>query len=109
MSTKLDLSVIILTGNEEVHIKRCLDRICDIAKEVFIIDCFSSDNTLEIASKYPEVTILQNKWVNYASQFNWALENAEIKTSWILRLDADEYLADETKDRLLKELPEMSE
>jgi len=109
MSAKLDLSVIILTGNEEIHIKRCLDHICDIAREVFVIDCFSSDKTLEIASLYPEVTILQNKWVNYATQFNWALENAEIKTSWILRLDADEYLAEETKNRLFKELPEISE
>ena len=46
---KLDLSVIILTGNEEIHMRRCLDRICDIAKEVFVIDCFSTDKTLEIA------------------------------------------------------------
>lgn len=102
---KLDLSVIILTGNEELHMKRCLDRICDIAKEVFVIDCFSSDKTLEIAKDYPEVTILQNKWVNYATQFNWALDNAPIKTKWVLRLDADEYLTDELKTELYEKLP----
>ena len=86
----LDLSVIILTYNEELHIARCLENVSPIAKEIFIIDCYSTDNTLEIAAKYPNVTILQNKWVNYATQFNWALENAPVKTDWVLRLDADE-------------------
>lgn len=106
---KLDLSVVILTGNEEIHMKRCLDRICDIAKDVFVIDCFSSDKTLEIAKEYPEVTILQNKWVNYATQFNWALDNASIKTKWVLRLDADEYLTDELKAELCEKLPVLSD
>lgn len=96
----LDLSVIILTYNEELHIRRCLDRITPFVKQVFIIDCFSSDKTLEIAREYPNVMILQNKWINYATQFNWALNNAPIRTKWVLRLDADEYLS----DRLITEL-----
>lgn len=106
---KLDLSVIILTGNEEIHMKRCLDRICPVAKEVFVIDCFSTDRTLEIARGYDNVAILQNKWVNYATQFNWALDNAPIKTKWVLRLDADEYLTDELVGELRKKLPSLSD
>lgn len=71
----LDLSVIILTKDEELHIDRCLKNVSAIAKEIFIIDSFSTDRTLEIAKRYPNVTILQNKWVNnYAYQFNWGLE-----------------------------------
>ena len=101
----LDLSVIILTGNEELHIKRCLEKISKFVKEVFIIDCFSTDRTLEIAKKYNNVTILQNKWINYATQFNWALENAPIKTKWVLRLDADEYLSPELIQELEEKLP----
>lgn len=96
----LDLSVIILTYNEELHIRRCLEKIAPYVKQVFIIDCFSSDKTLEIAREYPNVMILQNKWINYATQFNWALNNAPIRTKWVLRLDADEYLS----DRLIAEL-----
>lgn len=96
----LDLSVIILTYNEELHIRRCLEKIAPYVKQVFIIDCFSSDKTLEIAREYPNVMILQNKWINYATQFNWALNNAPIRTKWVLRLDADEYLS----DRLITEL-----
>lgn len=101
----LDLSVIILTYNEEIHIQRCLDNISDLAKAIYIIDCYSTDRTLKIAQQYNNVTILQNKWVNYATQFNWALEHAPIQTEWILRLDADEYLTPELKLELKQKLP----
>lgn len=101
----LDLSIVILTKNEELHIERCLNNISPIAKEIFIIDSYSSDKTLELAAKYPNVTILQNKWVNYATQFNWAIDNAPIKTQWVLRLDADEYLTEELKSELLQRVP----
>ena len=104
MST-LELSVVILTYNEEIHIRRCLDNIKDIAKEVFVIDSFSTDRTLDIARQYPNVRILQNKWVNYATQFNWGLQNAPITTKWVMRLDADEYLTEELKSELLERLP----
>lgn len=104
--SRLDLTTIILTYNEELHIRRCLDRICDIAQEVFVIDCFSTDRTVEIAQEYDNVKVLQHEWpaTKYAGQFNWALENAPIKTKWVLRLDADEYLLPETKEELKEKL-----
>lgn len=105
-----DLSVIILTKDEELHIKRCLDNINDIAKEIFIIDSFSTDKTLEIAKEYPKVKILQNKWLNnYAVQFNWGLDNAPITGKWILRLDADEYLLPELIEEIKEKLPKLSD
>lgn len=104
----LDLSVIILTKDEELHIARCLDNVSEIAKEIFIIDSYSSDRTLEIARRYPKVKILQNKWVNnYAYQFNWGLDNAPVSGKWVLRLDADEYLLPELIDELKNKLPDM--
>lgn len=105
----LDITAIILTYNEEIHIRRCLENITPIVKEIFIIDSFSTDRTLEIARNFSKVHILQNKWSNYAGQFNWALEKAPIKTKWVLRLDADEYLSEELKEELEKELPSISE
>ena len=101
----LDVTVIVLTYNEQLHIKRCLDRISTIVKKVFLIDCYSTDRTLDIASQYSNVVVLQNKWVNYATQFNWALQNAPIDTKWVLRLDADEYLTDELIAELQEKLP----
>ncbi|MBR5276048.1 MAG: glycosyltransferase family 2 protein [Bacteroidaceae bacterium] len=101
----LDISAIILTFNEEIHIKRCLDNISPDVKEVFVIDSYSTDKTLEIAKEYANVTILQNKFVNYATQFNWALKNAPITSKWVLRLDADEYLTRELKNELEYRIP----
>ena len=102
----LDLSVIILTYNEEIHIRRCLDNITSIAKDIFIIDSFSTDRTLDIAKEYKQVHILQNKWENnYAKQFNWGLANAPIRTQWVLRLDADEYLLPKLIAELREKLP----
>lgn len=106
----LDISVIILTYNEELHIRRCLENVEPIARDIFIIDSFSTDKTLEIAKGYEKVHILQKKWENnHAKQFNWGLENADIKTKWVLRLDADEYLTPELIDELSRTLPNMSD
>lgn len=102
----LDLSVIILTYNEELHIRRCLENVCGIAKDVFIVDCYSTDDTIKIAKEFPNVHVLQHEWpkTKYAGQFNWALENAPISTRWVLRLDADEYLLPETITELSQKL-----
>ncbi|RKU69417.1 MULTISPECIES: glycosyltransferase family 2 protein [Parabacteroides] len=105
----LDISVIILTYNEEKHIRRCIENVISFAKEVFIIDSFSTDRTLEIAREYHNVHILQNKWENnYAKQFNWGLEHSDITTQWVLRLDADEYLLPELIQELYEKLPSLT-
>ena len=102
----LDIPVIILTYNEELHIRRCIENVEPIARDIFIIDSYSTDKTLEIAKGYEKVHILQKKWENnHAKQFNWGLENADIKTKWVLRLDADEYLTPELIDELKEKLP----
>ena len=105
----LDLSVIILTYNEELHIQRCIENVLPmVAKDIFIIDSFSTDRTLEIARKYSNVHILQNKWENnHAKQFNWGLQHAPISTQWVLRLDADEYLLPELIEELQEKLPSL--
>ena len=73
---QLDISAIVLTFNEELHIRRCLENAFRVAKDVFVIDCFSTDKTVEIA-KEMGASVFQNKWTNYATQFNWGLDNAE--------------------------------
>lgn len=105
MSKKTDITVIILTYNEELHIRRCLENVAPIASEIFIIDSFSTDRTLDIAKEFPNVTVFQHVWENnHAKQFNWGLDNVPIKTQWILRLDADEYLDESLINRLNTDL-----
>lgn len=95
-NSSADISAIVLTYNEEIHIRRCIDNLLQLTDQIFIIDSFSTDKTVEIA-KEMGATVLQHKWENnYAKQFNWALSNCSIKTKWVLRLDADEYLYPET-------------
>ena len=100
-----DISVMILTYNEEIHIQRCIASISDIAKEIFLVDSFSTDQTSTIAKKLG-AQVFQNKWENnYAKQFNWGIINLPIKTKWVLRLDADEYLTPELVQELKDKLP----
>ena len=85
------VSVVILTHNEEQHIERCINSVRGIADDIVIVDSFSSDRTVEIGRGLG-ARVFQNSWKNYATQFQWALDNTDIQTEWIMRLDADEYL-----------------
>jgi glycosyltransferase involved in cell wall biosynthesis len=102
---KQDISVIILTYNEEKHLKRCINSIQDIATEIFVVDSFSTDDTVELAESLG-AKVYQNKWINYATQFNWGLENCPIKTKWVMRLDADEVISPELAQEIKEELSE---
>lgn len=105
---KLDLTTIILTYNEELHIRRCLENVCPISKKVYVIDSPSTDRTVEICNEFPNVEVVVHKYPgNQAEQFNWAVDNIKVDTEWVLRLDADEYLLPELIDELLEKLPEM--
>ena len=57
----LDISVIILTLNEELHIRRCIENVRSIAKQIFVVDCFSTDRTVDIAKELgAEVVAIHN-------------------------------------------------
>lgn len=104
----LDITAIVLTYNEGIHIRRCLDRALAYAARVVVVDSFSTDRTVEIARSYGRVSVLQHKWENnYARQFNWGLDHADIRTAWTLRLDADEYLLPELVKELEQQLPQL--
>lgn len=89
---KLDITTIILTYNEEIHIRRCLENVCPFSKKVYVIDSPSTDKTVEICNEFENVEVVVHKYPgNQAEQFNWAIDNCQIDTEWILRVDADEY------------------
>jgi len=102
------ITTIILTYNEERHIKRCIENAFRFSSQVFIVDSFSTDNTCVIAESMG-AQVYQNKWENnYAQQLNWGLTHLPINTEWIFRLDADEYLTDELVDEINQKLPAVS-
>lgn len=103
----LDITAIILTYNEEIHIRRCLENVKQFAKRIIVVDCYSKDNTCEVAREMG-AEVIQHEWPgNQAEQFNWLIDHMPIHTEWILRLDADEYLMPELIDELNEKLPAM--
>ena len=105
-----DISVIILVGQERLHIRRSLEKLLALApRQIFVVESQPSDGTHEIAVEMGVQTVF-NKWPGLqSSQFNWALDNLPIDSTWILRLDADEYLTPESMEWLKAKLDGVDE
>lgn len=99
MDKKIPLSVIVLTYNEEKNIEDCLKSVYGWADEIFIVDSYLTDKTLELAKKYTD-KVYQSKFEGYPKQRNWALDNLPFSNEWIFFLDADERPSDELKKEL---------
>lgn len=102
----VDLAIIILCHNEEIHLARALKHVTGIARQIFVIDSFSTDATVKIATEHGAI-VLQHEFINYSKQFQWALENAPIAASWVMRLDADEVVEEDLAKEIAARLPIM--
>lgn len=100
-----DITAIILTKDEEKNIEKCIHSIQGLACRIIVVDSYSTDRTTEIA-KNMGAEIFSNPFINYATQFNWALLNANITTQWVLRIDADEELLPETVTEIISKTKE---
>lgn len=99
------ITPLILTYNEAPNIERTLHQL-SWASRIVVIDSQSTDNTLDILERYPQVEVLQRKFDTHANQWNYGIE--QITTEWILSLDADYALSDELIDELKRLSPESS-
>lgn len=97
------LSTIVLTYNEEKNIEICLKSLKPLAKEIFIVDSGSTDQTLQIAGRYTG-RIYPHPFETHAKQWNWAFQNLPISSEWILALDADQRLSPELREEIRKVL-----
>ncbi len=103
----LDITVIILTKDERLHISRCIENLAPLCKKIYVVDSLSTDGTQDIARNCG-AEVFEHKYVNQAQQFQWALDNLPIDTEWVMRMDADEILSDELIDEISTELPKLS-
>lgn len=101
----LDLSICVITLNEEKCLSRCLESL-PRGCEIIILDSGSTDRTLSIAKKYG-AKIFERPFDDYASQKNAALEKAT--KTWVLSIDADEELSPALRDMLTKGLPHLTD
>ncbi|HET7104671.1 MAG TPA: glycosyltransferase family 2 protein [Terracidiphilus sp.] len=104
MSEKSSLAVVMLTHNEEMHLPRALRCIRHVAQEIFVVDSYSTDATVELA-RAGGATVLQHPFQNYARQYAWAMENAPITAEWVMRLDADEIVEEDLAEEIRVKLP----
>ncbi|NQV54117.1 MAG: glycosyltransferase family 2 protein [Flavobacteriales bacterium] len=89
-----DLSVVIITLNEERNIGRCIESVAGLAKEVVVVDSLSTDRTKEIAESLG-ARVVEQLFLGHIEQKNFAIEQASHEI--ILSLDADEALGAELK------------
>jgi len=93
------ITPLILTYNEAPNIGRTLERL-SWARDIVVIDSFSSDETVEIASRFPQTRILQRKFDTHRNQWTFGLKESGIKSDWVLALDADYVLTPELVEEL---------
>jgi len=91
----LPLSVLVPTLDEELNLPDCLDSL-QWADEVFVVDSFSKDRTLEIA-RARGAHVVQHAFESYSRQKNWALDNLPFRNEWVLIVDADERVTPELR------------
>ncbi len=107
-----NLTVIIMTKNEEKNIEKCIKSFKNAASRFVIVDSFSDDNTKSLCERIKKendfaLDFYENKWIDYATQFNWALDNTSINTDWVMRMDADEELLPELADEIEEKLDKL--
>ncbi|MGG6262456.1 glycosyltransferase family 2 protein [Stutzerimonas stutzeri] len=98
------ITTIILTYNESQHIARAIDSVAVFSTQILVIDSFSTDRTTEIAESLG-AKVHQRRFINQSEQFNWALDNLQIDSEWILRLDADEIIEPDLAANISRILP----
>ena len=92
------VSVIITTFNEEWNIADCIESVL-WADEIFLVDSYSTDRTMEIARQYPIVT-RRREYFGSAAQKNWSIDR--VKHDWVLILDADERVPEDLAGEILE-------
>ncbi|MDP3919963.1 MAG: glycosyltransferase family 2 protein [Candidatus Omnitrophota bacterium] len=99
-----DITPVILTRNEAPNIARNLDKL-RWAQDIVVVDSFSTDETCTAASAYNNIRLYEREFDNHANQWNFAISETNIRTEWILALDADYILADDFSEELQGLIP----
>ena len=99
---RVPVSAIITTFNEIDFVEDCI-RSVEWADEIYLIDSFSTDGTVElIRSKFPRIRFEQREYLGAASQKNYAIDRAA--HDWIFYIDADERVTPPLRDEILRTL-----
>jgi (heptosyl)LPS beta-1,4-glucosyltransferase len=96
-ASRLPLSGVVITLNEADRIRRCLTSLVDLCSELIVLDSGSTDGTCEVA-RACGARVVHQPWLGFAAQKNAAI--AQATQSFVLLLDADEWLPPDAADAI---------
>ena len=99
MENPVKITAIAITLNEAHNIEAYLNSLW-FADEIVIVDSFSSDETVVLASKHPKVTVFQRVFDNFSAQKNFAISKA--KNDWVTFFDLDEEITPALSDEIIE-------
>ncbi len=94
-------SIVVITQNEESNIGRCLAACVRLADDVWVVDSFSGDRTVEIG-RVLGANVVSHEFESWGAQRNYALDTLPLRQEYVLFLDADE----EINEAFARELAE---
>ena len=97
----LPISVIMISLNEAHHLPAVLQNLDGFAEQVFLVDSYSADDTVDIALAHG-VHVVQRAFRDFGDQWNYAIKELPITTPWVMKLDPDERLTEELKVEIAK-------
>ena len=95
------VSVLILTKDEEINIRQCLETL-RWSDDIVLFDSLSTDRTVEIARDFPNVRVVKRKFDTWSRHSNWALEHIQWKHPWVYYSDADERVTPELAEEIIR-------
>jgi glycosyltransferase involved in cell wall biosynthesis len=95
----MNISILVLTLNEEANLPACLASV-QWSDDIVVLDSHSIDRTCSIAAAFG-ASVIERTFDNWASHQNWAMVNIPFKHEWVFYLDADERMTDTLKEELL--------
>lgn len=95
------VAVVMISLNEGHNMEAVLENIKGWAQEVFLVDSYSQDETVDIALRYG-VHVVQRRFRDFGDQWNFALRELPITAPWTMKLDPDERLSDQLKQNLIE-------
>jgi glycosyltransferase involved in cell wall biosynthesis len=96
----MNVSVLILTLNEEINIGECLDTL-SWSDDIVVLDSFSSDATTRIATEHG-ARIVQRAFDTYSAQRNFGLKEIHYRNEWLVMVDADERMPGDLQAEILE-------
>jgi glycosyltransferase involved in cell wall biosynthesis len=97
------ITVVMISLNEGHNLKSVCENLSGWAKDVILVDSYSEDDTVSVALSYG-VKVVQRKFRGFGDQWNFAINELPIETSWVMKLDPDERLTEELKLNIEKEI-----